>query len=339
MNNANQGLDFIKQLSAGYGPAQVLLTAIKLNLFDTLGSESCDIEDLGRLIDCDRRALRILCDALATLGLLRKNKGSYQTTTELQPYLTSTSPQSYVAILKHHAKLYKSWGELFEVVKSGTSISREPQDEELVRQTRREFAEAMADIGRLEAKKTIQLLDLGSVKKFLDVGGGPGIYAIEAAHWNPGLQATVLDNQETLEVTEKNVAKASLEQRVKLLAGNLLTDRLDERYDFIFVSNVVHQYSFEECQALVRKAVNRLDSGGRLCIKDFVIDDNRLTPKFCALFAVNMLVNTPGGNCYTTGEIEQWLVECGLQLEGRIMVTPQSRMILGRKSSNGRKAS
>jgi hypothetical protein len=54
-----------------------------------------------------------------------------------------------------------------------------------------------------------------------------------------------------------------------------------------------------------------LNPGGRVAIRDFLIDPDRTTPLRGALFSVNMLVNTQEGRCYTEEEIGSWLVESG----------------------------
>jgi len=56
---------------------------------------------------------------------------------------------------------------------------------------------------------------------------------------------------------------------------------------------------------------NLLASGGRIIVRDHVMEPNRIKPKAGALFTVNMLVNTPGGSTYTFDEIRTWLMEAG----------------------------
>jgi len=54
-----------------------------------------------------------------------------------------------------------------------------------------------------------------------------------------------------------------------------------------------------------------LRPGGRLVIRDHIMEDDRTRPPAGALFAVNMLVGTEGGGTYTLEEIEHGLVEAG----------------------------
>lgn len=51
--------------------------------------------------------------------------------------------------------------------------------------------------------------------------------------------------------------------------------------------------------------------GGRIVIRDHVMASDRTRPKDGAIFAVNMLVGTSGGNTYTYDEIEDGLTHAG----------------------------
>jgi hypothetical protein len=54
-----------------------------------------------------------------------------------------------------------------------------------------------------------------------------------------------------------------------------------------------------------------MNSGGKIIIRDHVMNPDRTQPPSGAMFAVNMLVATPGGNTYTFEEIRDALAEAG----------------------------
>ena len=62
---------------------------------------------------------------------------------------------------------------------------------------------------------------------------------------------------------------------------------------------------------LFRRAFSALDAGGRILIRDVVMEKSRVRPAMGALFAVNMLVATPGGGTYTFGEYREDLQKAG----------------------------
>lgn len=75
--------------------------------------------------------------------------------------------------------------------------------------------------------------------------------------------------------------------------------------------NSIHMNSREQNVQLYRKVHGALMPGGRIVIRDFVMEPDRTRPVAGALFAVNMLVNTEGGGTCTFGEIREDLEKTG----------------------------
>ena len=59
------------------------------------------------------------------------------------------------------------------------------------------------------------------------------------------------------------------------------------------------------------KVFAALEPGGQILIRDVFVDASRTRPASGALFAVNMLVNTPGGGTFTFGEMRDDLTSVG----------------------------
>lgn len=323
-------MDPIDELTFGYRTAQVVFTASRLGIFVQLGRDTLSLETLAQRARVTPRGLRILCDALVSLALLRKTEAGYQNTETALEYLLPDSPKSKTAILYHNATLYETWGRLYDVVKEGKPVDRSQIADDL-QGSEATFAAAMADVARFSARDTVRLLDLSSCQSLLDAGGGPGLYAIEFARQNPHLQAVIMDNEATLAVARENIHHAGLEGQVRTRPGDVLRDPLGGPYTMIFASNLIHAFSDDENQNFVRRCAEALEPGGRLCLKDFYLEDDRTAPMANTLFAVNMLVNTEGGDCYTFAEAHEWLAQAGLTPEEPVRQTPISSLVIGRK--------
>jgi predicted O-methyltransferase YrrM len=193
------------------------------------------------------------------------------------------------------------------------------------------FARAMADVGRESARLTVDALDLSAVATALDLGGGPGLYAVEMARRRPDLVVTLLDRPGTLVEARRNVEAAGLGDRVRTLPGDALRDPLGGPYDLVLTSNLLHIYPPESNRLLVARAAAALAPGGCLAVKDFLLDPDRTTPAGGALFAVNMLVSTEGGDSYTVGEVTAWAEEAGLTVERVADLTPHSCLLVARR--------
>lgn len=314
----------------GYRGSQIVFTANRLGLFDALKDVSLTATELAQRLETDLRATRILCDALAALGLLRKRVDRYGLTEMSKRYLLSDSPYSQNDLLLHGASLYERWGKMYDVLKSGKPIPREAVDLRL-RSDEQRFARAMASSARLSAKETADAIDLKKVKTMLDVGGGPGMYAIEFAKRKKDLRVVIMDDAKTLEVAKENIEKAGLAARIILKAGDAFKDDPGNGYDLILVSNVIHTYSAEQNEILVKRCADALATGGMLCVKDFILTRCRTKPLKASLFAVNMLVNTEGGDCYTVSEIQGWMRSAGLKPSGTKSLYPPTKLVFGVK--------
>jgi hypothetical protein len=89
------------------------------------------------------------------------------------------------------------------------------------------------------------------------------------------------------------------------VAGDFLADRLPQGADLAWISAIVHQNSRAQNRALFANVFQALVPGGRVAIRDILMDEGRTRPVAGALFAINMLVATPGGGTFTFDELRQ----------------------------------
>ena len=205
---------------------------------------------------------------------------------------------------------WKEWSRLTEVVTSGIPVdSQEPETPEY----RRSFTWAMHHRSQEPAQQVAKQVSMKTVRSLLDLGGGPGTYALAFLKANPQLQATVMDRPAALEVAQILAKQASVESRLSLQAGNFINDKIAGTYDIVWYSNVLHIYSPPENLKIFRKIRRALKPGGRLIIQDtFLQDPQGLRPLETNLFAVTMLLYTDTGNTYPLQDVRTWLHKAGL---------------------------
>ena len=265
------------------------------------------------------------------MGILENDGGLFANTPFSARYLDSTS-EDFAARLHHQIRQYKSWGTLTECVRHGGSISVKDiavQDSTFYES----FLAAMNDRAREEAAILAPGLNLSDTRTILDVGGGSGAFAIEFARVRPDIRAVVFDLPQVVPITQRYIAAAGMEKQVSTCAGNFLTDELGQGFDMIFFSEIVHMNSFNENKALMRRAGKALNPGGWILLMDHFLNEDRLSPKPNALFALNMLVSTPKGDAYTECEAIDWLEEAGCTVFERIEGPKNADIIAGRKSA------
>ena len=87
----------------------------------------------------------------------------------------------------------------------------------------------MFNLAMAIAPKVSQEIDLSGKKHFLDLGGGPGTYAIHFCLANPELKATIADLSTTRPFAEKTIARFGVSDRVAFADCDYLKESIPGR--------------------------------------------------------------------------------------------------------------
>ena len=295
------------QLSGGYWSACALHAGVKLDLFSHNGT----LPELAKTTASDARGLEMLLNALTALGLLSKDGERYAPTGFAAEYLARSSPRYLGYIIMHHHHLMAGWSRLDESVRSGAPlrgrVSHDADESE-----RESFEMGMFNLAMLIAPRIVNKVDLQSRHRLLDLGGGPGTYAIQFCQANPQLTATVYDLATTRPFAEKTIASFGLGDRITFAAGDFISDDIPNGFDVAWLSHVLHGEGPAGCAVILQRAVAALEPGGMLLVQEFILDDTMDGPLFPALFSLNMLLGTPQGRAYSQGQLEAMLHGAGL---------------------------
>jgi len=310
----------LARINGGYAEARILHAAVTLGLFDALDHVGRTAADIATRLATNARATELLLNALVAMRLVRKDDDRFKDTEVSRTYLASSSPTSYAGFVRFDASLWPLWGDLATTVRTGAPARSPDMFQSSPGDTAR-FIDAMASLvqARGDARVLAETLDLRGARRLLDVGAGPGTYAIELCRRHPELRATIFDLPGTLEVTRRHVGASGLGDRITLVAGDYLRDPLPADHDLVFLSNVVHGEDEETNRALMRKIHGALVPGGRVMIKDHVTDESGTSPAPAAIFSIAMLLFTRGRD-YAYAEIRDWLVAAGFtQVEADVL--------------------
>jgi len=314
-----------------FWPSRAVLTAAELDVFNVLVHGRKTAAEVARQVKADERGTELLLNALAGLGMLEKRGERFTNAPAALESFVKGSPRYMGDMLMHAARLWESWSRLTEAVRTGKPARGPvwgPAEAE-------GFALAMHNNALQCAPVAAQILKplLGSRRSLLDVGGGPGTYSVFFAKTNPKLCCTVLDLPATLKVTRRVVEQFGLSNRISLFPCDYKKEAMPSGYDAAWLSHVIHSEDEGGNRRLVAKAFGALNPGGLILIQDFVLNEARTAPVSNALFALNMLVNTPAGRTYTAREIGGWLKKAGFRNVRKLpMEMPrEAGIVCGRK--------
>ena len=112
-------------------------------------------------------------------------------------------------------------------------------------------------------------------------------------------------------LTSRAVEEAKITKRVQVLPLDITKDPLPRGFDLVLISNVLHGQGARENRALLRSAYCSLNRGGRIVLRDVLMNRARTDPEWGALFSVALLLHTPHGRCYALDEVRGWLRGAG----------------------------
>jgi predicted O-methyltransferase YrrM len=301
----------ILALSRNFMECRVLLTGAELNIFKLL-AEPASSSDLAEKQGWHERPLTVVLDALTGMGLLLKKDGLYRTDPGLLPFLRSDSPQTVLPMIRHAATIWKNWSNLTRIVTETGGVARtagsfeNPEDQKA-------FIGAMHVAGRAHAPEIVRVIKPGAARRLIDVGGASGTYTIAFLEACPEMSATLFDLPNVVDMGRARISEAGLMERVTIVAGDFRKDSLPPGHDLALVSAIIHMNSPDQNVDLYKKIFDALVAGGRIVVRDHVMKPDHTAPKSGALFAINMLVGTPGGGTYTYEEIKTGLTAVGFK--------------------------
>ena len=307
---------YLDNLSRGYMSSRIFLTALELNLFETIGMKQVHVLQISKQLETDPRATEVLLNALVGLGILEKKEDLFSNTKYIIDFLISGKPDYMGAMFQHHANLWANWSQLTKIVKSGDAIKSEWN----IKRSQ-DLAFAMKAYARDKAEKIVKLVDYSQATRMLDLGGGSGSYAVAFARAYPSVNILLFDIDEwALEIAEQEIMDEGFQDRIHLKKGDVFNDDFGNEYDLVFLSYMTCLFGEAENRFLLKKVHAALDESGLVVICDAVIYDCKTLPSPSSIFAVNMLVTTRQGRLYSKSEIIEWLDDIGFHTENSILM-------------------
>lgn len=302
--------DGVLQLVRNFQPACILAAAADLDVFTALGDSPATAAALAARIGADPRATRVLLDALAALGLLAKRGDNFVVPPDVAELLTEGAPTNVLPGVRHQANCLRRWAQLARVVQTGRPAERTPS----VRGEQGDcesFIGAMNNFSQNVAPQVVGRLMPLRFQRLLDIGGASGTWTIAFLLAAPDATAVLFDLPEVVPLARERLTRAGLADRVTLVAGDYNIDPMPGGADLAWLSAIAHQNFRQENRLLYAKIHAALAPRGALVIRDIVMDASRIEPPAGALFAVNMLTATEGGDTFTLDEFREDLESAG----------------------------
>lgn len=307
----------ILETSGSYWEGFTLHGGVKLDLFTRLSEGPRTGAALAVAIGGDERRVTALLNALTAMGLLTKTDDLFANSETSATFLSKSSDRYMGHIIMHHHHLVESWHRLDEAVMTGMPTRGRSSTADARRES---FLMGMFNIAMQLAPQVTGEIDLEGRSQLLDLGGGPGTWAIQFCLRNPELTATVFDLPTSQPFAEKTIERFGLGDRIRFQGGDFHEDHIAGRYDVAWLSHILHSEGPATCERTIEKAVAALEPGGLILIHEFILNNDLASPLRPALFSLNMIVGTPEGRAYSEGQLRDMLSAAGCRDIARIPI-------------------
>lgn len=301
----------ILSLTSSYRQAKILLAANEVGLFDAFAKATLSALDAAQVTGLSLRALEIVLPALVALGLLQKENGLFSLAPISRAYLLKDSEHPLRNILKHTNDTMASWTRLEHALVTGKPKESEFLEGDLKAIER--FVRGMDDIARLDAKDAANAIEWKGVESVLDLGGGPGTYALAFKEKNPSMRVAIFDLPRTLHVTRQILDEKGKTGFVEIVEGDCAEDEFLGPYDLVWVSHLFHARPEHWIETVLHKIHAVLRPKGRVILQDYILEQDKLGPLDACLFSVHMLAVTQEGRCYSFEEYASMLSRAGFK--------------------------
>ena len=243
--------------------AHTLVAATRLGLWSGLPATT---DELARVCGADRDRLEVLLNALRALRYVRRRGRDWHPTRRSRPWLgrpDQTGLDATVGELAwHNARGLQRLDEVVRGEPPAGLHERDPGDP-----VWDGYQASMVELARqvLPVARTTVPQD---ARRVLDLGGGPGTFAIALCRERPDVHVTVADLPAAAARGRERVAAAGLSDRITYLEGDATTADLGEGFDAVTCNQLLHNLDRPTAVAMLSAGRRAARPGGQVSVLD-----------------------------------------------------------------------
>jgi SAM-dependent methyltransferase len=319
-----------------YAGDMVTAAVVWLDVFSWLERQPSTLDALCAGLGLHPRPADVMITLFVAMGLIVRDGGVLRPTPLAREHFVADSPYSlraYYASFKDRPVCR----ELVEVLRTGVPAGWASGDKGrdwLASMRDPAFADAftaaMDARGLALGPAAAAALDLAGRRALLDIGGGSGIYACAFVERHPHLAATVFERPPVDAVTRRSLARRGFDDRVRVVAGDMLRDALPGGFDVHLVSNVIHDWDLPAVDAIFAASFAALPPGGLLVVHDTHLNADKTGPLPVAAYSV-MIMHACEGRCYSVAEMFGRTAAAGFRDQAFVETIADRSLVTARK--------
>ncbi len=286
----------VLQLMMGMWHSQIVASAARFGIADFIASGVHDVESLAHECEADPEALYRLLRACAALGLFAESPGRRFALTPIGACLRSAGAGSLRDLLIAEAAPghWLPWGQLYDAVKSGKSLSAEilgmPVWEYYAKNHEEgaSFARGMGNLSAIVSQDVTRVFNASHFERIVDVGGSQGVLLSSLLAHNNKARGVLFDRADVIEEARRNVDQT----RIELVAGDFF-EEVPANGDLYLLKSILHDWPDEKCATILNRVHRAARPGATLLVVEMLLPDTP-QPSPAAFMDLNMLVMLNG---------------------------------------------
>lgn len=267
--------NFIFSIMQAFKEAQIIIAAIKLNIFEHLAVPASAAQ-ISQKLSIKERNVELLLASLTAIGLLKKQDAFYCNTQETNSCLNQNSPDylgEYILFW-----LDKSNGQDLDKLILGDGQHNANTYYDFKKMACLTAAEIKTGRAAALLQSIEDLWATDATFSVLDLGGGSGMLSIELLCKYINAHALIFDQPSVIEVPESFAKQYSVSARLKTKAGDFLHDELGQSFDLIIASGVI-DFAKNDLLPLLEKMAKALQKNGHLYLVTCGFNDDFTQPR------------------------------------------------------------
>ncbi|HUN91878.1 MAG TPA: methyltransferase [Burkholderiaceae bacterium] len=268
-------------LVAGFVYSQVLLATIRLRLLDRVAEGPRTGAELAIATGMPRERLQHLLQAAVALRLLQQRG----------PRSEADAPRyglgflgaalrgnpGVAAMVDHHALLYGDLADPIALLRDRdrrTALARfwayaqAPEPGELDDESVAPYTRLMSSSQQFICDEVLAAYPFGRHRHLLDIGGGDGTFAAEAARRHPRLSVTLVDLPPVARAARARFEQAGIGSRAVAIGSDFRVDPLPTGADLVTLVRVVHDHDDDIVARVLRSARTAIRDDGVLLVAE-----------------------------------------------------------------------
>ena len=313
----------IVDIAIGFMGAKQLDAAARIGIFRALADGPKTVAELAAATAHSERQVRTLADAMNGLGLLDRAAGSYSLVADSAEYLSGKGDIDLTPFIAFLGDIsYKQWLGYDKTVDTDEAGTLELSEAGWA-----DFMAGVMTYNDLHAEQFGKALDFAKYTSILDFGGLAAGFAITAMQQNPELTTRFVYAPGFGDGIGGAAEAAGVADRISIEEAPTETATPGGEHDLVLLGGVLHRFTPEQNQDILKASRDAAQPGANLMIIDFFLDQDDRQRAIDAIHAGEYF-NIDGTLVYPVEQVTAWLDGSGWKFDSLVELPGCPRVLV-----------